>query len=462
MRRRAPFFLAPADRKVVGLVGLGHFASHFYFLVIPPLFPVLTHEFGVTYTQLGFALSLMAVTSAVVQTPIGFLVDRYGARPFLAAGLVLSGFCIMGVGVFGTYEALLVLMVLFGLGDSVIHPSDYAILNKTVDPRRMGRAFSVHTFAGHLGFAAAPVTVIALSEWFGWRGALLACGAGGVALGAVMYLNRHLLGGAERGVAGEPGRSVSGGIALLLSAPMLVGFVFYAAIAVTGAGMTGFGITALHLHFDLALAEAGAAVSAYLFAAPVGVMLSGWMSDRSSRHHSFVVVCFGVVAAVALAIAIATPTLAVVVGPLRRRRLLHRSGESCPGHADPLDGDGGRDRQGIRLRHHRTQRGRRGGAAALRLDPRSLRSHRHLLGNRRDGAGHDRGGDGDGPGPVSRPRGKSRGVRGNAERDLPCRASAGVMEKAGVRFEGILRRNEVFPNVSGEPRDCRVHARVRN
>ena len=314
MPTRAPFFLAPADRKVVGLVGMGHFASHFYFLVLPPLFPILAEAFGVSYTRLGFALSVMAVTSAVVQTPVGFLVDRYGARPFLAAGLVLSGLCIMGVGVFGTYEALLVLMVLFGLGDSVIHPSDYAILNKTVDPGRMGRAFSVHTFAGHLGFAAAPVTVIALSEWLGWRGALLTCGAGGVMLGAVMYLNRHLLGAAEGSVvAGEPGRSVSGGIALLLSAPMLVGFVFYAAIAVTGAGMTGFGITALHLHFDLPLAEAGAAVSAYLFAAPVGVMLSGWMSDRTSRHHSFVVVCFGVLAVAALVIAIATPRLAIVV-----------------------------------------------------------------------------------------------------------------------------------------------------
>ena len=314
MKRRAPFYLAPADRKVVGLVGLGHFASHFYFLVLPPLFPVLTEAFGVSYTQLGFALSVMAVTSAVVQTPVGFLVDRYGARPFLAAGLVLSGLCIIGVGVFATYEALLLLMVLFGLGDSVIHPSDYAILNKTVDPRRMGRAFSVHTFAGHLGFAAAPVTVIALSEWIGWRGALAACGAGGVALGAVMYMNGHLLGGDGRSAIGDPGRSVSGGIALLLSTPMLVGFVFYAAIAVTGAGMTGFGITALHLHFDLPLAEAGAAVSAYLFAAPVGVMLSGWMSDRTSRHHTFVVVCFGVLAAAALAIAIATPRLAVVVG----------------------------------------------------------------------------------------------------------------------------------------------------
>ena len=314
MPTRAPFFLAPADRKVVGLVGMGHFASHFYFLVLPPLFPLLTEAFGVSYTQLGFALSVMAVTSAVVQTPVGFLVDRYGARPFLVAGLVLSGLCIIGVGVLATYEALLVLMVLFGIGDSVVHPSDYSILNKTVDPRRMGRAFSVHTFAGHLGFAAAPVTVIALSEWLGWRGALLACGAGGVMLGAVMHLNRHLLGGSEMDDAGKARRSVAGGIALLLSAPMLVGFVFYAAIAVTGAGMTSFGITALHLHFDLPLAEAGAAVSAYLFAAPVGVMLSGWMSDRTSRHHSFVVVCFGVLAAAALAIAITTPRLAVVVG----------------------------------------------------------------------------------------------------------------------------------------------------
>ncbi len=314
MGRRAPFYLAPSDRKVVGLVGLGHFTSHFYFLVLPPLFPVLAEAFDVRYTQLGLALSVMAVTSALVQTPIGFLVDRYGARPFLAAGLVLSGLCIIGVGVFATYEALLVLMVLFGLGDSVIHPSDYAILNKTVDPERMGRAFSVHTFAGHLGFAAAPVTVIALSEWLGWREALLACGAGGVALGAVMYLNRNLLRAGEESAVHHPGRSVSDGIALLSSAPMLVGFAFYAAIAITSAGMTGYGITALHLHFELPLAEAGAAVSAYLFAAPVGVMLSGWMSDRTSHHHTFVVVCFGVLAVAALAIAIATPRLAIVVG----------------------------------------------------------------------------------------------------------------------------------------------------
>lgn len=314
----AASFLARSDLKVVGLVGVGHFASHFYFLVLPPLFPILSEVFGVSYTRLGFALAVMGVTSALVQTPVGFLVDRYGARRFLIAGLVASGVSLIGVGLFPTYEALLVLMLLFGIGDSVIHPADYAILNKRVDPRRMGRAFSVHTLAGHLGFAAAPVTVIALAGWLGWRGALVACGAGGVALAGVMYAKRHLLGepgegGGGGAAAAAPRRSLSGGIALLLSAPMLVGFVFYAAIAMTGAGMTGFGISALHLHFDLPLADAGAAVSAYLFAAPAGVLLAGWVTDRIARHHTFVVLCFGVLAAAAFLIAAATPSLGMMI-----------------------------------------------------------------------------------------------------------------------------------------------------
>ena len=315
MIRGAGPFLARSDLKVVGLVGVGHFASHFYFLVLPPLFPILSEVFGVSYTRLGFALAVMGVTSALVQTPVGFLVDRYGARRFLIAGLVASGLSLIGVGLLATYEALLVLMLLFGIGDSVIHPADYAILNKRVDPRRMGRAFSVHTLAGHLGFAAAPVTVIALAGALGWRGALIVCGAGGVALAGVMYAKRHLLGepGEGGGVAAAPRRSLSGGVALLLSAPMLVGFVFYAAIAMTGAGMTGFGISALHLHFDLPLADAGAAVSAYLFAAPAGVLLAGFVTDRIARHHTFVVLCFGVLAAAAFLIAAAAPPLGMMI-----------------------------------------------------------------------------------------------------------------------------------------------------
>ena len=108
--------------------------------------------------------------------------------------MTLCGLSLVGVGLFPRYEALLFFMVVFGIGDSVIHPADYAILNKTVDPRRMGRAFSVHTFAGHLGFVAAPVTVIALTELIGWRGAIILSGLGGIGIGVLMFANRYLLG----------------------------------------------------------------------------------------------------------------------------------------------------------------------------------------------------------------------------------------------------------------------------
>lgn len=51
--------------------------------------------------------------------------------------------------------------------------------------------------------------------------------------------------------------------------------------------------------------------------------------------------------------------------------------------------------------------------------------------------------------------------RASAFCDVENPASARVMEKAGMTFEGVLRRYFVHPNVSSDPRDCRMYARVR-
>ena len=51
--------------------------------------------------------------------------------------------------------------------------------------------------------------------------------------------------------------------------------------------------------------------------------------------------------------------------------------------------------------------------------------------------------------------------RASAYCDADNSASAMVMRKAGMVFEGVLRRYEVFPNVSSEPRDCLMYAKVR-
>ena len=68
------------DVKAISLVSAGHFCSHFFQLALPPLFPLLIGEFNTTYTALGLLMTASALTSSATETPLGFLVDRFGAR----------------------------------------------------------------------------------------------------------------------------------------------------------------------------------------------------------------------------------------------------------------------------------------------------------------------------------------------------------------------------------------------
>ena len=75
------------DARVIGVVGVAHALSHFFQLVLPPLFPLLRAEFGVSYATLGALMSVFYVASGVCQFGAGFAVDRFGARPVLLGGL---------------------------------------------------------------------------------------------------------------------------------------------------------------------------------------------------------------------------------------------------------------------------------------------------------------------------------------------------------------------------------------
>ena len=176
MSATAPSTPAPpaADtRRVVALVSAAHFFSHFYMLLLPPLFPLMREDFGVGFAELGFAITVYSLTTGLTQAPVGFLVDRFGARGILIAGLMVESVAVILIGLFPGYSMLLLLMILSGLGNAVFHPADYAILNARVAPQRIGRAFSIHTFSGLLGAAIAPPLVVALAAAFDWRTALV-------------------------------------------------------------------------------------------------------------------------------------------------------------------------------------------------------------------------------------------------------------------------------------------------
>src|SRR5262245_66483258 len=78
-----------SDAKVIGLVGVAHGLSHFFQLCLPPLFPLLKDEFGVSYAALGAVTAVFYAVSGVMQTAAGFFVDRLGARTILLAGMAM-------------------------------------------------------------------------------------------------------------------------------------------------------------------------------------------------------------------------------------------------------------------------------------------------------------------------------------------------------------------------------------
>lgn len=277
------------DLRVIGIVGAAHGGSHFFQLVLPPLFPVLQATFGVSFTELGLLASLLFATSGLCQTPAGFLVDRIGAARVLACGLALLGSGALVASVAPTYLALLPAAVLLGLGNSVFHPADYAILSQHVAPRRMARAFSVHTVGGTFGWAIAPVLVAGIAVLTSWRTALLACAIVGFALAALVFANRATLetvghGSPVRGVASP----LAGHLRLFTTAPILVCFAFFALQATSLTALQNFMPVSLHHLFGLDMVAATATVTAFMIGSAGGTLAGGVWADRSGRHQRII------------------------------------------------------------------------------------------------------------------------------------------------------------------------------
>jgi FSR family fosmidomycin resistance protein-like MFS transporter len=269
------------------LIGTGHMLSHFYVLCLPPMFLAWQKAFDVSFAELGLSVALMSATTAVLQTPVGFLVDRHGARPFLVGGALLMSLSVAAMGLATAYWQVVLLALLSGVGNSVIHPADYAILAGSVERDRMGRSFALHTFSGNVGMAISPPITATLMLLFGWRGTLLAVGLVGVPVVATILWQSRILKDQVRRSA--RGAGATSGAALLMTRPMLFFFGFFLLSAMAGSGMQAWLITVLHETRGLALEAASSALTFYMVGATSGVLVGGWVVDRTTKHLFFAV-----------------------------------------------------------------------------------------------------------------------------------------------------------------------------
>lgn len=293
---------AKADSALRTLTGISvaHWVSHFHIFVLPMLFPFLKQQLGVGYVELGLALTVFAVISGLTQAPIGYLADHIGARKILLIGLTVGGCALIGLGLHLSYISLIVCAVLLGLANSVYHPADYAILSAHMDEARMGRAFSIHTFAGFLGGAVAPAIMAALVASIGGLGALVVAGA----IGPLVALFLIVLGIPDAGANKTKAKDDAAPKASVITPALVVLTAFFTLLSLSTSGINNFGVVALMAGYGASFSTANIVLTVTLGASAAGVLAGGYLADWTHRHSQLAAACFAVNAALVLLVAL--------------------------------------------------------------------------------------------------------------------------------------------------------------
>ena len=296
---QAAELLTPArasETKLVAGVCFAHLVSHYYILILAPLFAFIRTDFGVTYTELSLALTTFNVVSAVLQTPVGFFIDRTGARINLIGGLLLGSAAIAIAGTVHSFWVFIAMFAVMGLANTVYHPADYTLLSERVSPRRMTQVFSFHTCAGMIGSAIAPVSLLFMQSAVGWRGAFVCSALLGVVAALVLAVQGEppvVHPAHPKPRSEEAASAASDGWQLLLSPPILLNLLFFVVLSMVGGGLNQYLVVGLGALYGTPPALANTALTGLLTMSAIGVLLGGALAGRTARHS--LVACAGLV-----------------------------------------------------------------------------------------------------------------------------------------------------------------------
>jgi len=278
--------------QVIGLISVAHFLSHFYLTSLVPLYASIASELGVSWTSLSWGITAYVVCTGVLQTPMGYLVDRIGGRTVLVFGMFFLAGGIGSIGFATEFWHLIGLMALAGLGNSVFHPADYSIISVSVADDRLGKAFSMHSFGGSSGMVVGPLVMALFIQLdVPWRTSVLVVGAIGIVLAFVLLAFGGIIdesGATKRKREPPPWRL------LLTSRPILLLFLFYLFSSAANAGVVHFSVAALGTIYGLPIVAATLALTFYQGGSLALTLPGGLLADRTEHHHRLMVVCLAI------------------------------------------------------------------------------------------------------------------------------------------------------------------------
>ena len=294
------------DAHAAGLVGIAHLSSHFFQMLLPPIYPWLMRDFGIDYTEAGFLATVFFVISSIGQALAGFAVDRFGAFRLLLAGMALLVMSGLMLGFAGSYAGLMVTAALAGAGNAMFHPADFTLLNRKVTPARLGHAFAMHGLSGNLGWAAGATLMAAVTAVAGWHVAGFCAAA--LALGVMVLLLTQSAAlhdpapSRGRPEAAAPATAGAQPFAFLASGTIWLCFAYF--LVSTGAGgiLQNFAPAMLSHVYAVSLAVGTVCLTAYLLGAASGMVVGGFVAGRGARSARVVAVSLLLAAAISFAL----------------------------------------------------------------------------------------------------------------------------------------------------------------
>ena len=292
-----------SDVRVIGLLSLAHGSSHFFHLILPPMFPWLKAEFGFNYAELGLLMTIFFVVSCTIQAASGFLVDRIGARPVLFVGVGLLALAAITYSQSNGYALLVLGAVIAGCGNGIFHPVDYTLINHKISPPNLPYAYSIHGVAGYIGWAAAPAFMVAIATIADWRIAFLSAGIVEALILLTFWLGRarlidDVVARQEESKATHaqenPGGSPMSTFGFLrLPVVWLCWIFFFFSMAAT-TGLQSFAPTALFEIYDLAVSSGNYYLTLMSMGGAGGMLLGGYLASKLKVPERIITICFTV------------------------------------------------------------------------------------------------------------------------------------------------------------------------
>jgi MFS family permease len=312
-----------SDVRVISLLSLAHGSSHFFHLILPPLFPWLKAEFALSYAELGLLMSVFFVVSCIVQAASGFLVDRIGARPVLFVGVGLLALSAVVLSQSNGYILLIVGAVIAGCGNGVFHPVDYTLINHKVSVPRLPYAYSAHGVTGYLGWAVAPVFMAGIAALSDWRIALLCAAVLETLILLVLWFNRgDLIDDAKHRRASaikaaeeaNPGRAPQSAFAFLKLTSVWLCWLFFFFSMIAMAGIQSFAPSALNQLYGIPVTAGNFSITLLALGSAAGMILGGVMAAKLKMPDRIVGTCLFACAVIGLLIGSELVTAALVPG----------------------------------------------------------------------------------------------------------------------------------------------------